>query len=884
MKTHRHNEPPLWADKLFRALCPPELFEELQGDLQEQFEMDADRFGLAAARQMYLSEVLKFAKPYFLKKRILSLYAFKRSKSNAYHIKPTSPLAMLQNYFTVARRNLTRHPSYSVINILGLVLGMTCAILIFSLVHYHLSFEKFHSKADRIYRVTTDLHNETVSKYGTVPQPTGAAMRDDYSFVEKSSMLISFGGTISIPSSSSHAKFKEPGGVAYVEPAFFEIMDFPMVGGEVRAMLSGPNAAVITEKLAEKFFPGQNAVGKRFRLDNKTDFTVTGIMQNLPENTDFRHEIFLSYSTISQTQPWLNTWGGIYSGTQAFVLLKQGTDVAKARQAMAGVSTKYYNAKDAKVFRFGLQPLLQMHMDQEYGGSVAKSQLLALSFIAAFIIITACVNFINLATAQALGRSKEIGVRKVMGSMRGQLFWQFITETALITVVAFVLVIGLAYVALPFMNQMLSTRVTFDLKDASQPLFIVGLLLVVIFVSGSYPGLILAGFQPIRALKGKLSQRDVGGFSVRKGLVVTQFAISQTLLIGTIVVTSQMRFNSEADMGFKRDAIVMLPVPETSATKISALRARITGLPGVEQVAFCQAPPASTNGNFDTGIRYAARAEGEKWPIFVKHGDPGYLPMFGLQLVAGRNLAESDTVREYLLNEMAVKKLGVRHVEEVLGKNANINGKEGIIVGVIKDFHSASFRQKIEPLCITTRVDQYETCAIKISARNVPATLAAFEKNWNEVNPEYIYSYQFLDEHLKAFYENDRLILQLMWLFAAIAIFIGCLGLYGLISFMAAQKTKEIGVRKTLGAGVGSIIWLFGRQFAQLLVVAFLIAAPVGWWLMDKYLADFKYHIDLNAAVFVAAAGISFMIAILTVGYRSIRAALMNPVKALRSE
>jgi putative ABC transport system permease protein len=890
MKNENHITTPHWADKLFRVLCPPELFEELQGDLQEQFELDVSRVGERAARKRYLAEVFKFSKPYFLKKRFLTyktakhrpLIADNPKKPIAESRHPIARTMMLHNYFTTARRTLTRHRSYTIINVLGLALGMSCGILIFSLVNYHLGFDKFHAKSGRIYRVTTELHNEDVSKYGTVPQPIAAAMRDDFAFVEKASMLVNFGATISIPAAQNNAKYSD--GVAYTEPQFFEIMDFPLVGGNRKTMLSQPNTAVITERLAEKYFHGGGAIGKSFRVDNKTNFTVTGIIKNLPENTDIRHEIFLSYGTISQTQPWLNTWGGIYSGTQAFVLLKAGTDIGIAQKALAGISTKYYNAKDAKTFRYSLQPLSDMHMNQEFGGAIAKSQLVALSLVAVFLIITACVNFINLATAQALSRCKEIGVRKVMGSMKSQLFWQFITETALITLIASIFAVALAYLCLPFMNEMLSTRVTIDLlKDWNQSIFIVCLLVVVTFISGSYPGLVLAGFQPVMALKGKLTQNQIGGFSVRKGLVVTQFAISQTLLIGTIVVASQMRFNSEADMGFKKDAIVMLPVPETTPAKTSTMRARLSQLPEVEKIAFCEAPPASPDGNFDTGIRYASRPEPEKFTIFLKSGDPEYLSMFGLQLVAGRNLAASDTVREYLLNETALRKLGVKP-EEAIGKNVSINNADGIIVGVMKDFHNFSFRSKIEPVCLTTRSDHYARVALKISGRNVPKTLTSLEKIWNETNAEYIYSYQFLDDHLTYFYGTDELMLKLMWIFAAIAIFIGCLGLYGLVSFIAAQKTKEIGVRKTLGAGVGSIVWLFGKQFAQLLVIAFIIAAPIGWWLMNKYLADFQYHIDLSATIFAAAIGITFLIAIVTVGYRSVKAALMNPVKALRSE
>ncbi|MCE7042699.1 ABC transporter permease [Dyadobacter sp. CY312] len=875
MKDHNQSGPPRWADKLFKLLCPPELFEELKGDLQEQFESDISRMGETAARRRYFAEVLKFSRPYFLKKRILS----KRTDRPRTSIATT---AMLQNYLTTARRTLVRHKSYALINVLGLTLGITCGILIFALVNYHLSFDRFHAKADRIYRVTTELHNENVSKYGTVPQPIAAAMRQDFAFVEKAAMLINFGATISITTTGNKEKYGD--GIAYTEPQFFDIMDFSVISGNRKTMLSQPNTAVITEQLANKYFHGEDAIGKVFRVDNKTDFTVTGIIKDLPENTDIRQEIFVSYTTISQTQPWLNSWGGIYSGTQAFVMLKAGTDVKKAQKAMAGISTKYYNAKDAKAFRYQLQPLSDIHMNQEFGGAIAKSQLIALSMIAIFLIITACVNFINLATAQALGRSREIGVRKVMGGMKSQLFWQFIIETALITSIAFIFAVTLAYLCMPYMNEMLSTRVSIDLfSGLTQPIFLVCLLVVVTFISGSYPGLVLAGFQPITALKGKLTQRQAGGISIRKGLVVTQFAISQTLLIGTIVVASQMRFNTETDMGFKKDAIVMLPVPETSPAKTSAIRARLSQLPEVEKIAFFEAPPASPDGNFDTGIRYDSRSEPEKFTIFLKSGDPEYVSMFGLQLVAGRNLSPSDTVREYLLNETAVKKLGVKP-EEAIGKNVTINSTNGIIVGVMKDFHNFSFRSKIEPVCLTTRSDHYARVALKISGQNMPATLTALEKAWNESNAEYIYSYQFLDDHLTYFYGTDELMLKLMWVFAAVAIFIGCLGLYGLISFMAAQKTKEIGVRKTLGAGVGSIVWLFGRQFAQLLVVAFIIAAPIGWWLMEKYLADFRYHIDLSASIFAASIGITFFIAIMTVGYRSVKAALMNPVKALRSE
>jgi len=887
--------PPVWADRLFSMLCPAHLHEELSGDLYEQFIEDVAQAGEENARRRYVLEVLKFARPYFLRRK-LQYFVKSFHKTEALEMpqkrrysEDNQPFLlspdMIRNYFKVARRNLIRNKSYTFINTCGLMLGMTCAILIYALVSYHLSFDDFHSKANRIYRVTSELHDEKLSKYSTVPAPLGAAVQQDYSFVEKSARIINFDGIISLSSSAGTARFQEPNGVAYIDPAFFEIMDFPLVQGNPNTILTEPNTAVISEKLAMKYFKTLNAVGKRFRLDNKTDFTVTGILKDIPDNTDQRQEVYLSYPTISQTNPWLDFWGGIYGGSHCYILLKSGVSASRAEKMMAGLSTKYYSAEDAKRFRFKLQPFSHVHLNQEIEGNSARNQLFALSLIGIFLIVTACVNFINLATAQALGRSKEIGIRKVLGSIRGQLFWQFIAETSVVTIIAFVAAVGLAYLALPHMNEILQTRVSIDtMWNLNQLAFLLLLLVVVIFVSGSYPGLILAGFQPIAALKGKLTQRNVGGFSMRKGLVVTQFAISQTLLIGTIVITSQMEFNRQSDMGFDKQAIVMLPVPDTKPAKTSAMSARISELPGIEKITFCNAPPASPQNNFDTGIRYASRTEPEKFTIYFKAGDPNYLSTFGLELLAGRNLVQSDTVREYLFNETAVRKLGLTSPQEVLGKSANINGMDGIIVGVIKDFHSASFRQQINPLCLSTKSDKYGICAVKISSQNLPATLTALEKVWKQTNPEYIYGYEFLDEHLAHFYEGDDLMLKMMRFFASIAIVIGCLGLYGLISFMAAQKTKEIGVRKTLGAGVASIIWLFGKQFTQLLLIAFVIAAPIAWWVMNQYLSEFQYHIKVGGGIFLSAIGITFIIAILTVGYRSLRAAHANPVKSLRSE
>lgn len=796
---------------------------------------------------------------------------------------------MLANHLKVARRALMRHKSYTLINVLGLVLGMGCGLLIFQFVTYHLSFDRFHADTDRVYRVVSELRQETVEYLGAVPTPLGKAFRADYTYAEQVARVITLTDKlISLPGAKQNNKFQEKEGVAYAEPAFFQLFNFPLVAGDARTALQEPNTAVITQRLAGKYFGKENPVGQTIQVDNYINCRVTGVLKDLPPNTDFRQEIYVSYPTLKEQNPWLasdDSWGGIAGGSRCFVRLKPGVSPAQVEKALPGLSRKYYNPKDAQIFRFHLQALADVHFDPVYGGYVSKNQLLALALIGVFLVVTACVNFINLATAQALRRAKEIGVRKALGSGRAQLFWQFITETALITALALGVAVLLLQLALPFVNQLLDVRLAFNpLGNYQLTAFLLMLPACVIFISGAYPGLVLAGFEPIRALKGKVSQQQVGGFSLRRSLVIGQFAICQVLVIGTIVVTGQMHYANQSDLGFVKEAIVMLPNHSREPAELSSLATRIAGLAGVEKVSLCLDAPASPDNNFDTKIRYAARPEDEKFTIFYKAADVNYLSMFGLKLLAGRNLVPSDTIREYLLNETAVKKLQVASINDVLGKKVVINGHEGTVAGVIKDFHNRSFHAAIAPVCITTNVDHYSNFAVKIDPRSLSATLPALQRIWTSAFPDHVYSYEFTNDRLAKFYKLDALTLQLIQFFAGIAILIGCLGLYGLVSFMAAQKTKEIGVRKVLGASIPQILWLFGKEFAQLLAVAFLLAAPVGWWAMRKYLEDYQYKIKLGPAIFLLAIVITLLIALLTVGYRSLKAALVNPVQSLRSE
>jgi len=796
---------------------------------------------------------------------------------------------MIKNYFKIAWRNLKRNKAYAFINVIGLSLGIACSIVIFTLITYHLSFDNFHSNKDRIYRVVTEWHDETVGHSAAVPQPLGKAFRTDFSFAEKTARIVDYGNIlITLPGEKDNKKFKEEDGVAFVEPEFFDIFNFPLVKGNKQSVLHQPNEAVVTEKIAKKYFGNEEAVGKTILMNNKTSFIIKGVLKDIPANTDRRQEIYLSYYNLKDRNPWLasdSSWGGVYSGSQCFTLLKSTITPQQVNKGLSLIVQKNYKDRDAKVWMFKLQPLADMHFNPDFDGYADKKYLWAFFFIGLFLIITACVNFINLATAQALNRSKEIGIRKVLGSVRSQLFWQFITETALITIAASILAYGIAELVLPVLNKMFKSQMQLQLFTHPQlVLFLLTVIVIVVFLSGSYPGLVLARFQPVLALKSKLSQKHIGGFSLRRILVVTQFAISQVLIIGTIVIASQMHYSKTSDLGFSKEAIVMLPVPAQDKTKINTLRTRLSQVAGVEKISLCYQAPAASSNNV-TDVRYDTRTEDEHWGINTKNADDQYLATFGVKLVAGRNFYPSDTLREFLVNETFVKKLNLKSPQDVIGKRLTVNGSETApIVGVVKDFYNYSFHTEITAVCIYSDYSNYTNCAVKINSKNIHNSLAAFEKIWNETFPEYLYNYEFLDERIAKFYELDTVMMKLVQGFAFIAIIIGCLGLYGLVSFMAVRKTKEIGVRKVLGAGINSILWLFGKEFTRLLLLAFVIAAPVAWWIMNKYLQDFQYRIPINAGIFLMAILATFIIASITVGYRSLRAALANPVKSLRSE
>jgi putative ABC transport system permease protein len=794
---------------------------------------------------------------------------------------------MVRNYLRIALRNLKRHKAYTFINVAGLALSMACGILIFVMVNYHTGFDKFHADTDRIYRVVTEQHRDIISYTNSVPTPLGKNFRQDYSYAEKVARIAMFREElITIKNTSGDKKFLEEQGVAFVEPEYFDIFNFPLTMGNKQSVLTEPNTAVITEKMAKKYFGNGDPINKIITLENRIDFKITGILKDIPVNTDNKTQVYLSYPTLKTHNSWLGSddaWGGINSGMECYVKLLPGVQPYQVENALQ-TYVKKFRARAKNVHHYKLQPLADIHFNANYDGVMEKKNLWVLTFIALFLIVTACINFINLATAQAMNRSKEIGIRKVLGSLRGQLFWQFITETFFITLIAAVLAIGLSYLALPVVNNWFRSEMNINpLSNLTLSGFILLLIVIVTFFAGSYPGLILSGFKPIMALKNKITQSQIGGLNTRRSLIVTQFAISQVLIIGMIVIGIQMRYSTKSDMGFAKDAIVMLPTVDAPATTMATMADRFKQISGVEKVSLCFAAPAA-NSNWTTSIRVDDNTEEEVFKINVKGADENYISTFNLQLVAGRNIFHADSSTEYVVNETLAKKLNLTN-EQLIGKMLTVNGRtKAPIVGIVKDFHDQSFHSDISPMCIAINTQSFNNYAVKINMSNAKNTLAALEKTWTSTHPDQVYQYQFLDDQIAEFYETEQLMLKLIQAFSLIAILIGCFGLYGLVSFIAAQKTKEIGIRKVLGGTFSHILWMFGKEFSKLILIAFVLAAPIAWWLMNTWLRDFKYKIDISIWIFIATIVLTAVITGITIGYQSIKSSLANPVKSLRSE
>jgi putative ABC transport system permease protein len=792
---------------------------------------------------------------------------------------------MIKNYFKIAFRNLWRHRVFSFINIMGLTVGMTACLLIFLYVRFELSYDKFHPKADRIYRMVTDLKTPSETVYPSGPAwAVGPHLQFDlpeveaFTRVDYDNLLVRKGDI----------KFNEDGAI-WADPAFFTIFNFPLLKGDARFALTQPFSIVLSETAAKKYFGKEDPMGKTLLITGEgKPAIVTGVMKDMPENTLIKSDMVLSLVTITQqyAKGIDNEWGNY--GPYTFILLKPGSNAVALQKKFPTFLDKWNGAEMKKMQMFPtllLEPLKDVYLRSTRDGSKGNMMnVYVFSIIALFILVIACINFINLTTARASERAKEVGIRKVAGAVRGQLARQFIGESVIICLIAFLLTLGLSSLLLSSFNQLAGKIISTGIFSNIGLLFLLlGIALVIGLLAGIYPAFILSSFKPIMVLKGRFATGAKGSI-LRKSLVITQFAISTALIIGTIIVYTQMQYMRSRDLGFKKDQVLV--VDTNGDDKRETFQKLVANLPKVKATTLSGSVPG---GGHQGAYSEVENAKGDLQiaNLDLYYVDFDYIPFYDIKMAAGRpfdRAYKTDSNNAMILNEAAVKLLGYHSPQDAVGKRFKQWGHEGQIIGVIKDFHYHSLQSPIKPLTMRMDWGRFGLLSIKLDPTNTQSTIAAIEKQFKTVIPNRPFSYYFMDEFFDRQYRSEERFGRLFLNFAALAIFISCLGLLGLASYSTMQRTREIGIRKVMGASVSNIINLLSKEFLKLVIISFFIAAPVAWYFMNKWLLDFAYRTKISWWVFAGAGILAVLVAVITISVQAFKAAVANPVKSLRTE
>jgi putative ABC transport system permease protein len=814
------------------------------------------------------------------------------------------------NYLKIAFRNINRNKIFSAINVFGLSIGISAALVIFLIVHYEFSYDKFENHSNRIYRVVIDAKFNGSEGHSTgVQAPLSTAIQNEVTGVEETVPVMQFQGdanakvSIKKPSSSNLVIFKKQPNIIFTNRQYFQLLNYQFIAGSAEASMKDPFSVVLTESRSQQYFPNVPAadvIGRQITYNDNLTATVSGIVKDLNEQTVFTASEFISFATIAKTNLqkdfMMDVWNDWMAYSQLYIKISKGNTPERTEAQLKNLLNKYdkYANKDAaNRMAFHLQPLNDIHFNSKYpavGGRIAdKSTLYGLSGIAAFLLLLGCINFINLTTAQASHRAKEIGIRKTMGSSKKNLVFQFLTETFFITVIATILSIIVVPFLLKIFADFIPQGLHFDLLH--QPSLIVFLLLLTVtvsFLSGLYPALILSGCRPALVLKNQAFTGAAQSRSawVRKILTVSQFVIAQFFVIATIMVSKQINFSLNQDLGFSKNGIITFDAPrDTVAAHYKQLLNAINAVPEVAIASTGFLSPADKGVAF-TNISYEGMKD-LKDNVQIRWGDPNYLKVYQIKLLAGRNVEPSDTMKEFLINDNYSKLLGFKKPEDALGKQLNFNGKMMPIVGVMQDFHEMSTHGFIGPIVFAG--SDGSKFHIRLKPNGESGTLwksgiSKIQKAFKKIYPEADFDYQFFDEKIANLYESEQHTANLLAWSTGLAILISCLGLLGLVIFTTNSRTKEIGVRKVLGASVINIISILSKDFIMLVLLAFVIAAPIAWWATYKWLEDFAYRTGISWWIFLLTAASMLIIALFTLSIQTIRAAIANPVKSLRSE
>ena len=797
---------------------------------------------------------------------------------------------MLKNYFTFAWRNLMRNKSFSLLNIGALTLGLAGACLVFLLIQYETGFDADHPDRDRIYRVVqhSSYYGENYTQ--AMPYPFPETFRGDFGDMIEALTIVDANEDniiISIDEGSKSNRYQEEK-VAFVNQDYFEIFPRQWISGDPTKALVEQKSVVISESLALKYFGEQDPLGKVIRFSNQYDLKVTGVVKDHPTQTDLPFNMLISIDLGEEDKRGWEGWDATSGRVHCYLKVKDESHANLLDRQLEGYFSAHSQEEFAKSVVMFLQPLSDIHFDNRFNNFndrvISRRTLWAIGLVGLTLLITSCINFINISTVLAASRSKEIGVRKVLGSARLQLVYQLMFETFLVTMISLAGALVLVRLGMTQMNKMLGYDFDlgiFNLMHLSW--FLLGLIILVCFLAGLYPALLMSGFKPIHALKKSgmvISTRK--GVSLRSSLVVAQLVISQILVISALVVTSQLKYFLEAPMGFDQQALIEFPLPVKGKEIVEQLTHKLSQSSAIHALTFSNTGAAASDvwgGSFE----YEDGNEMLEVSTQVKFVDANFIETYGLTLLAGENLTDLDSATMFLVNESFVKAMGLTQTQ-ALGRQVKFWGTDAPIVGVIKNFNTTSLHDPIKPCIFQVGPRRYFKGAIKIAPQNMERAISDLEVAWSEVFPQHIFEYRFLDETIERFYSEEKKLSQLVKIFVTLAIIIGAMGLFGLISFVAKKRTKEVGVRKVLGASAGSVVLLLSRNFILLTVLAFMVAAPISYYVMRSWLTNFSYQVALTPRVFLIGLSISLLIVIFTIGFQTLRAAQANPVDALRDE
>lgn len=807
---------------------------------------------------------------------------------------------MFKNYFKIALRTFRKNKTTTVINVLGLSIGISAALIIFMVIQYDFSFDKYEPGRENIYRIVTDGDGW---KNEGVPVPLHQNMQST-SGIRYIAAILQFNddnAKVSIPNGNNKASqnFKKQEGIVFTCDAYFSIFPHEWIAGNKRTALNIPYKVVLSESYAKRYFPGispDKLIGKTVAFSDTILTSITGIVEDLKANSDFGYKIFISLPTIAASNLKKNyswdEWDNTNSNFQTLVKLYPGVQAAQINKQIAAIFKEHSSGPDDSKTIHRLQSLSDVHTNTDFDGPVDLSTVRNLILLAVFLLLLGAINFINLSTAQATQRAKEIGIRKTLGSKKNQLILQFLSETFLLTLFTAIVSVAITPLLLKAFTGFIPEGLHFSyLYEEPVVWFFFFLLIVVVsIIAGLYPAFILTKFQPVAVLKNNVINSNGVSRSgwMRKTLIVFQFIIAQVFIIGMMVVDKQIHYSMQKDMGFRKDAIINFYVPfdfSNPNNKKFILKDELAKIPEIQEVSLGNQSPAF-NGQMSTQVSYKEKGKDVTLNVDSRNGDTAFLNVYDIKLIAGRNIMPSDSATEFLINETLARQLGFQHPSEAVGHFLSFNNSQKPIVGVMKDFNQASVRSAIHPLVYyaAPKFGYVMHVALQPNPATWNSAIYKMQTAWKSVYPDVDFDYTFLDKKIENFYKADQQLSTLLTWSSAVAIIISCLGLFGLVIFITNSRIKEIGVRKILGASVIQIISLLSVDFVKLIAVAFIIAIPVAWWATHNWLQNFAYHTNLSWWIFLLSGIIMITAALTILCIRAGRAAMSNPVASLRSE